>query len=100
MLSGLKIRLLKQKKLTDKPFDVNIMLMNPQADEIMKVVAKHNVKVVTTGAGEIGKIYGNVENAGIKVMPVVALSSHGKNDGKVRCRCGNCRRNRSRRTYW
>ena len=39
------------KKLTDKPFGVNIMLMNPSADEIAKVVVEEGVKVVTTGAG-------------------------------------------------
>ena len=37
-------QIIKAKTLTDKPFGVNIMLMNPQADEIAKVVAKHNVK--------------------------------------------------------
>jgi len=46
--------------------------MNPQADEIAKVVAKHNVKVVTTGAGNPGKYMEMWKNAGIKVMPVVA----------------------------
>ena len=62
----------KTRELTDKPFGVNIMLMNPQADEIAKVVAKHNVKVVTTGAGNPGKYMEMWKNAGIKVMPVVA----------------------------
>ena len=65
-------QIIKAKKLTDKPFGVNIMLMNPQADEIAKVVAKHNVKVVTTGAGNPGKYMEMWKNAGIKVMPVVA----------------------------
>ena len=65
-------QIIKAKTLTDKPFGVNIMLMNPQADEIAKVVAKHNVKVVTTGAGNPGKYMEMWKNAGIKVMPVVA----------------------------
>ncbi len=65
-------QIIKAKTLTDKPFGVNIMLMNPQADEIAKVVAKHNVKVVTTGAGSPGKYMEMWKNAGIKVMPVVA----------------------------
>ena len=39
------------KKLTDKPFGVNIMLMSPYADEIAEAVAEEVVKVVTTGAG-------------------------------------------------
>ena len=43
------------KKLTDKPFGVNIMLMHPQADEFAKIVVEEGVKVVTTGAGNPGK---------------------------------------------
>ena len=39
------------KKLTDKPFGVNIMLMSPYAEDVAKVVAEEGVKVVTTGAG-------------------------------------------------
>ena len=39
------------KKLTDRPFGVNIMLMSPYADEVAKIVAEEGVKVVTTGAG-------------------------------------------------
>ena len=39
------------KKLTDKPFGVNIMLMSPYADEIAKVIVEEKVPVVTTGAG-------------------------------------------------
>ena len=38
------------KKLTDKPFGVNVMLMSPYADEVAKVVVEEGVKVVTTGA--------------------------------------------------
>ena len=39
------------KALTDKPFGVNIMLMNPAAAEMAKVVVEEGVQVVTTGAG-------------------------------------------------
>ena len=39
------------KKLTDKPFGVNIMLMSPYADEIAQVIVEEKVPVVTTGAG-------------------------------------------------
>ena len=65
-------QIIKAKTLTDKPFGVNIMLMNPQADEIAKVVAKHNVKVVTTGAGNPGKYMEMWKEAGITVIPVIA----------------------------
>lgn len=60
------------EKLTDKPFGVNIMLMNPEADEIAKVVVEEGVKVVTTGAGNPAKYMEDWKKAGIKVIPVVA----------------------------
>ena len=60
------------KKLTDKPFGVNIMLMSPYADEVANVVAEEGVKVVTTGAGNPEKYMEMWKAAGIKVIPVVA----------------------------
>ncbi len=60
------------KKLTDKPFGVNIMLMSPAADEVAKVVVEEGVKVVTTGAGSPEKYMKMWKEAGIKVIPVVA----------------------------
>ncbi|MDD3123041.1 MAG: DUF561 domain-containing protein [Candidatus Izemoplasmatales bacterium] len=59
------------KKLTDKPFGVNIMLMNPFADEIAQMVIEEKVEVVTTGAGNPGKYMAAWKEAGIKVIPVV-----------------------------
>ena len=63
------------KKLTDKPFGVNIMLMSPFADEVAKVVAEEKVAVVTTGAGNPSKYMKDWLAAGIKVIPVVASVS-------------------------
>ena len=60
------------KKLTDKPFGVNIMLMSPYAEDVAKVVAEEGVKVVTTGAGSPEKYMKMWKEAGIKVIPVVA----------------------------
>ena len=60
------------KKLTDKPFGVNIMLMSPYAEDVAKVVAEEGVKVVTTGAGSPEKYMKMWKAAGVKVIPVVA----------------------------
>lgn len=60
------------KALTDKPFGVNIMLMSPFADDVAKVVVEEGVPVVTTGAGNPGKYMPMWNEAGIKVLPVVA----------------------------
>lgn len=62
----------KVKELTDKPFGVNVMLMNPNAPEVAEVVVEEGVKVVTTGAGNPAKFMEMWKNAGIKVIPVVA----------------------------
>ena len=62
------------KSLTDKPFGVNLMLMNPCADEMAQVIVEEGVQVVTTGAGSPGKYIPAWKEAGIKVFPVVAAS--------------------------
>ena len=60
------------KSETDKPFGVNLMLMNPEADQIAQVLIEEGVKVVTTGAGSPAKYMAAWKEAGIKVIPVVA----------------------------
>ena len=60
------------KKLTDKPIGVNVMLLNPNAEEVAKIVIEEGVKLVTTGAGNPGKYMEMWKNAGVKVIPVVA----------------------------
>ncbi len=62
----------KVKEATDKPFGVNLMLMNPEADAIAQVIVEEGVKVVTTGAGNPGKYMAMWKEAGVKVIPVVA----------------------------
>lgn len=62
----------KAKELTDKPFGVNVMLLNPNADEVAKVIVEEGVKVVTTGAGNPAKYMDMWKAAGVKVIPVVA----------------------------
>ena len=61
------------KSLTKKPFGVNVMLLSPYADEVVKVILanKDSVAVVTTGAGNPAKYIEKLKNAGIKVIPVV-----------------------------
>jgi enoyl-[acyl-carrier protein] reductase II len=74
----------KVKASTDKPFGVNIMLMNPEADKIAQVVVDEGVKVVTTGAGNPAKYMDMWKSAGVKVIPVVASAGM----AKMMERCG------------
>ncbi len=60
------------KRLTRKPFGLNIMLMSPFAHEIAELAAEEKVAVVTTGAGNPAQYMDLWRSAGIKVIPVVA----------------------------
>ena len=68
----LKGQIEKARTLTNKPFGVNIMLMSPFADEVAKLVADEKINVVTTGAGDPSKYMAMWNEAGVKVIPVVA----------------------------
>lgn len=60
------------RELTDKPFGVNLMLMNPEAAAQAQLLIDEGVRVVTTGAGNPGVYLPGWKEAGIIVMPVVA----------------------------
>ena len=62
----------KARELTSKPIGVNVMLLNPNADEVAKVIVEEGVEVVTTGAGSPAKFMEMWKAAGVKVIPVVA----------------------------
>lgn len=64
-----QIRKIKQK--TDKPFALNIMLLNPHADALADLVLEENIKIVITGAGNPGKYIEKWRSAGVTVIPVV-----------------------------
>lgn len=60
------------KRLTDKPFGVNLMLMNPCVDEMAELLVEEDIKIVTTGAGNPGKYIPMWKEHGMKVFPVVS----------------------------
>lgn len=66
------------KQMTDKSFGVNIMLASPYADELVKVVLKEQVPVVTFGAGNPAKYIPSLKKQGTIVIPVVASDSLAK----------------------
>lgn len=67
---------IRQVKMhTRKPFGVNLMLMNEDADAIAELLVKEQVPVVTTGAGNPGKYMKAWKEAGIRVIPVVASTA-------------------------
>ncbi len=62
----------KARTLTDKPFGVNVMLLSPYADEVMKVVCQEKIAAITTGAGNPGKYTQALKEAGVRLFPVIA----------------------------
>lgn len=74
----------KIQELTDKPFGVNVMLMSPFAEAVIKVIIEEKVPVITTGAGSPGKYVKLLKENGIKIFPVVpsvALAKRMENEG-------------------
>ena len=69
---ALRAEIRAARAMTEKPFGVNLMLMNPHIDELAQVVVEEGVRVVTTGAGNPGKYIPAWKQAGIRVFPVVA----------------------------
>lgn len=72
------------KQLTDKPFGVNVMLLNPQSQDHLEIILRERVPVVTTGAGNPGPFINDLKERGIKVLPVcpsVALAQRLEKQG-------------------
>jgi len=68
----LERQLEKARQLTPRPFGVNVMLHSPHVGDVMAVLRKQPVAVVTTGAGNPGKYVPALKEAGTRVMPVIS----------------------------
>lgn len=60
------------KEATNKPFGVNIPLLYPQVDELIKITLEEGVKIVFTSAGNPKKYTAILKEHGVKVVHVVA----------------------------
>ena len=68
----LKEEIAKARALTNKPFGVNLMMMNPDVEKMAKLLEEEKPSLITTGAGNPGVYIEKWKNAGIKVFPVVS----------------------------
>lgn len=68
----LRKEIIRCRECTDKPFGVNLMLMNPDADAIAEMLYEEKVGVITTGAGNPGKYIARWKENNTIVIPVVA----------------------------
>lgn len=59
------------RRLTDKPFGVNLLLTHTHIDDVVNVILNDPPAVVTAGAGNPGKYIPAFKEKGIKVMPVI-----------------------------
>lgn len=61
------------KSRTDKPFAVNVAIsVSPNVREVLKLVIKHDVKIVSLSAGNPAPFIPKLKEHGIKIITVVA----------------------------
>ena len=72
--SWLEEEIKKTKDSTDKPFGVNLFMRNPGVAELIKIIIKYQVPVIFTGGGNPLPVLPHLRAAGIKIIPVIALS--------------------------
>lgn len=68
----LKEHIQKCKKATKKPFGVNVPLLYPDIDQLMKVIVEEGVKIVFTSAGNPKTWTSVLQSEGIAVAHVVS----------------------------
>lgn len=64
------------KKLTDKPFGANIMIINPLNEQILPILAESGIRAVTTSVGFPGRIYPLLHELGMKGLHVLLSVKH------------------------
>ena len=62
----------KCKKATNKPFGVNVPMLYPNIEELMKIIVDEGVKIVFTSAGNPKTWTGYLKEQGITVVHVVS----------------------------
>jgi enoyl-[acyl-carrier protein] reductase II len=62
----------KCKKATNKPFGVNVPLLYPNIDELMKIIVEEGVKIVFTSAGNPKTWTSHLKQHGIMVVHAVS----------------------------
>ena len=68
----LREHILKCQKATDKPFGVNVPMLYPNLEEIVKIIIDEGVKIVFTSAGNPKTYTSKLKEQGITVVHVVS----------------------------
>ena len=64
------------REMTDRPFGANVVLLNPLAPEILKVLAEAGITAVTTSVGQPRNLYPLIHDLGMKGLHVVLSLAH------------------------
>jgi NAD(P)H-dependent flavin oxidoreductase YrpB (nitropropane dioxygenase family) len=75
----------KIRSMTEKPFGVNIMLLDPNVEEIIDIVCHYRSR-------ESREIYKKIKRKRDRGITCRCQSDPCKTSGKSRCRCGDSRR--------
>lgn len=68
----LQMHIRKCKAATDKPFGVNVPLLYPEIDKLMKIIVEEGVKIVFTSAGNPKTWTAHLKQLGLTVVHVVS----------------------------
>jgi enoyl-[acyl-carrier protein] reductase II len=77
-LQNLHSQINRTRKLTEKPFGVNIPLDLPASGLLLDVLLQESVKIVVTAAGNPGLYTGLLHSAGIRVAHVISSVSQAR----------------------
>ncbi|VUT24513.1 MAG: dihydroorotate dehydrogenase 1B [Candidatus Methanolliviera sp. GoM_asphalt] len=80
---GLEEEIKKTKKLTKKPFGVNLPILSPNAEEIVEEIIEENVLIVTASVGDPKRFTPRLKKEEITVMQVVTNVRHAKSAEKA-----------------
>ncbi|MBO4390074.1 MAG: DUF561 domain-containing protein [Lachnospiraceae bacterium] len=80
---ALEKEIAEARSLTDRPFGVNLMLLNPDVANIADLLYREKISIITTGAGSPGTYIDRWKEAGSKVIPVVASCALAKRMEKM-----------------
>ncbi len=75
------------RKITDKPFGINIPILSPGAKRAVKKVIDEGITVVTASVGDPVKFTKKLQDEGVCVIQVVTNLAHARRAGEAKVDC-------------
>ncbi len=66
------------KSRTSKPFSVNLFMLNPNIEEMVEIIIRNDVKIVSIGAGYPGKHLEVLRENDVIVLPLISSPTQAK----------------------